>query len=207
MLMTLSPELIALASYLAGEFDNREQAFAEPAWYVHLRLWMRPVQLFTEDSITLFAEQANIVNLNKPYRPRILRIQRSDSSMDESLRVYYYMLKDPDQVRGAGCQPGLLNTLTSDQMELLPNCTLAVQVQKLSPDAYHFSTLPVTDDSCRFTFQGATYQVFLGFKAQQQEFLSYDKGIDPNTGKATWGALLGPYRFTKRQDFSAELPI
>ncbi len=37
MLMNLSPELITLANYLAGEFDNREQALAEPAWYVNLR--------------------------------------------------------------------------------------------------------------------------------------------------------------------------
>ncbi|MBV8887772.1 MAG: hypothetical protein JO235_27770 [Chroococcidiopsidaceae cyanobacterium CP_BM_RX_35] len=54
--MPFSPELIALAHYLTGKFDNQEQATAEPAWYVHLRLWQRPVPLFTEDSITLFAE-------------------------------------------------------------------------------------------------------------------------------------------------------
>ncbi|MDJ0689048.1 MAG: CpcT/CpeT family chromophore lyase [Xenococcaceae cyanobacterium MO_188.B32] len=48
--MTLSPQLIALGTYLAGEFDNQQQALAEPAWYVHLRLWKRPVPLFTEDS-------------------------------------------------------------------------------------------------------------------------------------------------------------
>ena len=51
-----SPELIALARYMAGEFDNREQAIADPAWYVHLHLWQRPVPLFLEDSFTLFAE-------------------------------------------------------------------------------------------------------------------------------------------------------
>jgi len=49
--MNFSPQLIALGEYLAGEFDNRE----------HLRLWQRPVNLFTEDSITLFAEQASVI--------------------------------------------------------------------------------------------------------------------------------------------------
>ena len=55
--MTISPELIALAQYMAGEFDNREQALAEPTWYVHLRMWQRPlpVPLFSEPSIALFA--------------------------------------------------------------------------------------------------------------------------------------------------------
>lgn len=207
--MTFSPELIALATALAGEFDNQEQALAEPAWYVHLHLWMRPIQLFTEDSLTLFAEQANIINLDKPYRPRILRLQHRhpSASADRALSVQYYMLKEPDRVRGAGRQPDLLKTLTPDQMEFLPSCTLTVQVRPLAPNHYHFSTSPATEDCCQFTYQGVTYQVYLGFEAQHEQFLSYDKGIDPKTGKTIWGAQLGPYRFTKRQDFSTELPV
>ena len=66
--MSFSPQLLALADYLSGEFDNREQALAEPIWYVHLRLWQRPIPLFSEDSMTLFAEQASVVNLERPDR-------------------------------------------------------------------------------------------------------------------------------------------
>ncbi|MBD0301498.1 MAG: chromophore lyase CpcT/CpeT, partial [Tolypothrix sp. T3-bin4] len=98
--MNFSPQLIALGEYLAGEFDNQEQAIGEPAWYVHLRLWQRPVKLFTEDSITLFAEQANVINLDKPYRQRIMRLRQG--SNDTSLEVQYYMPQDPDALRGAG---------------------------------------------------------------------------------------------------------
>ena len=50
-----SPHLTALATYLAGEFSNQQQALGQPAWYVNLRLWIRPVPIFTDDSITLFA--------------------------------------------------------------------------------------------------------------------------------------------------------
>lgn len=204
--MKFSPELIALGRYLAGEFDNRQQAIADPAWYVHLRLWHRPVPLFTEDSITLFAEQANIVNLDKPYRPRLLRLRLSDD-IPGSLLVHYYMLKDPASVRGAGSNPMLLKTLTPEQMEFLPGCTLKVTQRPLDSNTNHFSTSPATGDRCCFSYQSETFQVSLGFEASPDEFRSYDKGIDPNTGKPIWGALLGPYIFTKRQDFSAELPI
>lgn len=62
---------------MTGEFDNREQALVEPAWYVHLRLWQVPIPLFTEDSITLFAEQTNIVSSERPYRPRLIRLQHT----------------------------------------------------------------------------------------------------------------------------------
>jgi hypothetical protein len=41
-MMKFSPELIALAYSLCGEFENRTQAIAELAQFVHLRLWQRP---------------------------------------------------------------------------------------------------------------------------------------------------------------------
>lgn len=204
--MTFSPELIALARYMAGEFDNQQQAIAEPAWYVHLRLWLRPVPLFTEDSLTLFAEQANIVNLDKPYRPRILRLYSSDATPD-SLQVQYYALKDPEAIRGAGRNPERLKQLTTEHIEFLPDCTLTVKQHQVAPNSYEFSAFSATGTPCRFSYQGNSYQVSLGFEATKEEFRSYDKGIDPTTGKATWGALLGPFRFTKRQDFADELPV
>ena len=204
--MTHSAELITLARYMAGEFDNRQQAIADPVWYVHLRLWLRPVPLFTEDSLTLFAEQANIVNLDQPYRPRILRLYPNPTTPD-SLQVQFYMLKDPEAIRGAGRNPELLKQLTTEQIEFLPGCTLSVKQQLVSPNSYEFSAFSATDTPCSFSYQGKDYQISLGFEATPEEFRSYDKGIDPATGKATWGALLGPFRFTKRQDFADELPL
>ena len=200
--MMYSPELIALAGLMAGEFDNREQAIADPAWYVHLRLWQRPVPLFAEDSLTLFAEQANALYLDRAYRQRIIRLQQP-REQPAAIQVQYYMLKDPSSIQGAGIDPERLKTLTIEDIEYLPGCTLTVtQDERLRFQA----TLP-PNCRCCFTFGGETYEVSLGFEANLEHFLSYDKGIDPATGKAIWGALLGPYRFTKRQDFSAFVPI
>ena len=202
--MTFSPELIALGSYLAGEFDNQQQALDRPIWYVHLRLWKRPVPLFTSDSITLFAEQASVVNLDKSYRPRLLRLQQNQT-LPNCLQVQYYMLKDIEAFQGAGRQPELLQQLSPERIELLPDCRLNVKVDKIDANSYHFSTSPATDRPCRFSYQGNTYQVYLGFEVTPDELKIYDKGIDPKTGKATWGALVAPFRFKKLQDFSAEL--
>lgn len=203
--MTLSSQLIALGKYLAGEFDNKQQALAEPAWYVHLRLWKRPVPLFTQDSITLFAEQASVINLDKPYRPRLFRLRQSETN-SQQLKVDYYMFKDISTVKGAGRNPNLLQQITTEQIEFLPNCSLNIKVEKLNP-GYCFETFPISDRPCTFTYQNNTYQVSLGFKATTKELQTYDKGIDPETGKAIWGALLGAYRFTKLQDFSSEIKI
>lgn len=197
-----SPELTALGHYLAGEFDNRQQAIDNPAWFVHLRLWKRPVPIFTEDSLVLFAEQANIVNLDKPYRPRLLRLTEHQGA----LQVQYYMFKDVTAFRGAGQHPEQLHQLTPEQIEFLPQCTLNVELEALGTNRYRFKTSPASGKPCSFTYQGSTFHISLGFEATSDELQIYDKGIDPNTGKATWGALMGPFRFTKRQDFSGEFP-
>jgi len=204
--MTLPPELITLASYMAGQFDNQQQALADPVWYVHLHLWQRPIPLFGEDSLTLFAEQAPITNLDRPYRQRIIRLSPSDQPAT-GLKVQYYQIKDPDAVRGAGSHPELLKQITCEEITVLPDCRLNVQMHQIGYNHYEFTTTPASDRPCRFSYQGNTYQVSLGFDVTANEFRSYDKGIDPNTGKATWGALLGPFQFSKRQDFARELQI
>lgn len=196
-MMNFSPRLIALADYMAGEFDNRLQAIADPAWFVHLHLWQKPVSLFTEDSITLFAEQANIVKLDQPYRPRLMRLQER-SDLDAPITVQYYMPKDLAAVRGAGAKQNLLKSFTPEQFELLPGCMLLVKVQQLNANSYHFTAAPPPGEKCCFNYGENTIQVSLGFEATKTEFLSYDKGIEPTEGKALWGAIMGAYRFHKR---------
>lgn len=204
--MAFSPELLALARYMAGEFDNQEQAVAEPTWYVHLRLWQRPlpVSLFPESSIALFAEQANALYLDRPYRPRIMELRPSPAGPG-FLEVQYYKLKDLEAVQGAGRHPELLQQLTPEQVELLPGCTLTVTQEDLAPNSYHFRAALPPDARCCFSHQGHTYQVDLGFEATPEVFLSFDRGIDPTTDKAIWGALMGAFRFVKRQDFASEV--
>ncbi|KJH70840.1 chromophore lyase CpcT/CpeT [Aliterella atlantica] len=189
----ISSELKTLAQYMTGEFDNKEQALADPAWYVHLRTWQITVPFFTEDSITIFAEQANIMSLHKPYRPRLLRLQQKQ----EKLQVQYYMPKDPAAVNGAATNPELLKSLTIEQFELLPGCLLDVKVEHLA-DGKVFTAALAPDCRCCFNYAGEVREVSLGFQASKDEFLSYDKGIDSTTGKALWGAILGPFRFRKR---------
>ncbi|WP_013325146.1 chromophore lyase CpcT/CpeT [Gloeothece verrucosa] len=202
----LAPELITLGRYLAGEFENRPQAMESAAWFVHLRLWLRPVPLFTEDSITLFAEQASIVNLDQPYRPRLWRL-RQVSTSPVCLQVEHYMFKDISPVQGLGRKPELLQQLTLEQVECLtaPGCTLKVESNQLAGNHYHFKALAVSESPCAFSYQGQSFQVSLGFEVNSQELKTYDKGIDINTGRAIWGALMGPYCYQKQVDFSEEL--
>ncbi|PSB01965.1 chromophore lyase CpcT/CpeT [Merismopedia glauca] len=199
--MNLSSELRILGQYLAGEFDNQEQALAEPVWYVSLKLWQRPLHLFAADSITLFVEQANMATIAQPYRQRVIRLGYSSTDAKQ-LQAQYYMLKNIDAVKGGGSAPDKLKSLTPDDVEFLPSCTLNINVEQLEANSYRFVTTPACDTPCSFNYAGNAYQVFLGFEVTSAELKTYDRGIDPITGKSLWGALMGPFCFKKRQDFA-----
>ena len=189
----ISTTLKTLGSYLTGEFTNQEQAIDDPLWYVNLRLWQRLVPLFGADSISLYAEQANILKLDYPYRPRIIRLRETQP---EQIQAEYYMLHRADAVRGGGAHPELLASLIEEDLEFLPGCTLDVRSQ-LVDGCQQFITTPATDRPCTFTSEGKTFQVFLGFTVTATKLLTYDKGIDPQDGSALWGAIMGPFRYRK----------
>jgi hypothetical protein len=211
----LSP-LEHLSNYLAGEFENRQQALDEPIWYVHLRVWQRPTPLFAEDSCTLFLEQASLAAQQPPYRQRILRLFEQGSQ----LWGQYYALREPQAWQGGGLQPELLRSLTPDDLQLLPTCNVSIEATPTA-DGYRFQATPSPNTLCSFEYQGQTRYVQLGFEvaplapnspganaqrpmAVQTELLTYDKGIDPATGQGLWGALMGPFRLIKQTDFQTD---
>ncbi|GAB4376675.1 MAG: chromophore lyase CpcT/CpeT [Elainellaceae cyanobacterium] len=191
--------LITLAHWLAGEFDNQPQALDNPIWFVHLRLWHRPLPFQINGNLALLAEQANILYLDRPYRQRVVVLQ--PTAMPDQWRAQYFAFKQPDRVRGAGANPDLLKSLSLDDLELLPGCVLTVTEQATS-----FKAEPEPGAKCYFQYEEQTRQVVLGFEVSADRFLSYDRGVEVETGKSLWGAIMGAYEFQKRQDFSAEFP-
>lgn len=182
--------LSQLADYLSGTWENREQALDQPAWYVHLRLWHQPLPFLIDGCFALFAEQAPKVNLNQPYRQRVM-ILRSTASPQE-WQVEYRQLKDPGRFQGAGSHPTQLDALSPSDLIPLPGCLLTVRQQQQT-----FIAQPPKDTICTFEYQGTTRQVVLGFEVTLNQFKSYDRGVDRETGQSLWGAILGPYIFQK----------
>lgn len=207
----LASPLSTLAAYLAGEFENQAQAAANPAWYVHLRLWQRPVPtLSTGQVYTLFLEQANVVSGQLPYRQRVLQLTEPPDPASGPLRGRYFALADPLRFRGGGSDPTLLKDLTADDLVSLSNSEALIQYQPLDqpldqPQGYQFQSALPNGQLCSFEYANQRKYVYLGFdiapKANAIELLTYDKGIDPNTGKGLWGALIGPFQMVKQKSY------
>jgi hypothetical protein len=194
--MTESTAVMTVAQWLAGEFENPTQAREQPIWFVHLRLWYRPVPHRLAGRIALFAEQAPILTPEQAYRQRILTLWASEAG----IKGQYWALRHPDRWRTAGANGADLQSLRDDDLEELPGCCLTIQYQgdrargELEPGA-----------RCCFDYAGQTRQVIVGFEVTPQRLLSFDRGVDPDTGRGLWGALMGPYEFDKCRDFSSEL--
>jgi hypothetical protein len=186
---------LKLTQWLAGEFENQTQALSQPAWFVNLKLWHRPLPFAIAGNYALFAEQAPILKLEQPYRQRVLVIQPATAT--DPIMIQYYAFKQPQQWRGSGITPQQLESLSLADLEKLPGCVLAVTATE-----NQFSAKPFPNAVCQFYAQGNLCEVELGFAVTAQEFFSYDKGIDPETKKPLWGALLSPYQFQKVQGFT-----
>lgn len=195
----MTDPIATLAQWLAGEFDNQAQAFEQPIWFVHLRLWHRPLPFKLNGNLALFAEQANALYLNNPYRQRVVELQPIANSAQ--IRAQYYALQKPDRFRGAGANLQLLKSLSVNDLELLPGCVLTVTQQ-----GEQFRAEPEPGARCCFQYEGQTRQVVLGFEVSAEQFWSYDRGVDPETGQSLWGATMGAYAYHKRSSFAHELP-
>lgn len=195
----LNPDLVhQLAQYLAGEFDNYEQAIADPVWYVQLRVWHRPLPQRLQGKIALFAEQANLLKLNLPYRQRVFTLAWQEGL---GIQVQYYAFKQPESFWGAGVNPDLLIGLSTADLELLPGCHLQVR-----REGERYIAQPHPDAKCCFLYKGQTRQVVLGFEVTADQFWSYDRGVDPESGQGLWGALMGPYHLQKRHSYAEAIP-
>lgn len=188
-----------LAQQLAGEFDNKTQTLAQPVWFVHLHWWYRPLPFRLEGNLALFAEQAPFINLNQPYRQRILVLK--ETANPQQLLAQYLAFKQPEKFRGAATNLNLLHQISLDDLENLPGCSLTITEQNNT-----FIAQPEPEAKCYFQYEGKKRQVVLGFEVSPGNYKSYDRGVDPETGAALWGAIMGPYEFDKCLDFAAELP-
>ncbi|MBD2176241.1 chromophore lyase CpcT/CpeT [Pseudanabaena sp. FACHB-1998] len=193
--MNISQNLLTLTSWMTGEFSNQEQSVDQPVWFVNLVWWQRPISSNLLGSPAIFAEQANALILDRPYRQRILQFVENE----DKIQVKYWGFKDPSAWTGAGRDRDRLNQITINDIEPLAGCSLDV----FFANGRYKAEMP-KDAKCCFQYLNESRQVVLGFEVSADEFWSGDRGVDPETGTAIWGAIMDFYKFKKIKDFSQE---
>ncbi|MFW5667472.1 MAG: chromophore lyase CpcT/CpeT, partial [Coleofasciculus sp.] len=121
--MTHSTDIATLARWMAADFSNQQQAFDNPPFYAHIRVFMRPLPAPLLDGVSFFVEQAYDYLLNAPYRLRVLKLM----VVGDHIEIENYTIKEPEKFYGASRDLNRLQTLTTDQLDKLPGCNMIVE--------------------------------------------------------------------------------
>ncbi|AGY60523.1 chromophore lyase CpcT/CpeT [Gloeobacter kilaueensis] len=196
----MANNLITLTSWLAGDFSNREQAWAAPAFFAHIRLCMRPLPWHVFEGYGLYSEQADDYDWAHPYRVVVLHlVEQADSGIIEcrnyalkDVAAYYGACREPDRAR--------LHALNLDQMEAMPGCTFLFRRED-----DHFLGRVKPGKGCRVRRRGQDTYLDGEAKVSAEYYESIDRGRDLETDEQVWGSVSGPFHFAKQVDFAHEV--
>jgi hypothetical protein len=195
--MTHATDAKTLARWLAADFSNQAQAMENPPFFAHIRVCMRPLPWSLLNGLSLYVEQAYDYELHSPYRVRVLHLV----TVADHLEILNYLVEDEAEFYGAARQKERLLALTADRLRFLPGCNMIVTWDGRS---FHGKVAP--GKQCLVERRGKKTYLDSEFMINEREFISWDRGRDPETDAQVWGAIAGPFRFVRVQSFADEVP-
>ena len=194
--MTHSTDVKALAKFMAADFSNLDQALANPPFFAHIRVCMRPLPDSLLGGTSLFLEQAYDFLPQQPYRLRVFKIH----VVDDRLELEHYKLKEETEFYGASRKPEKLQQLTIDHLEKMNGCDMIAEW-----NGDHFKGYIKPGKACIVVRKGKESYLDNSFEINNEKLISFDCGRDPETDELLWGSVAGPFHFTKVDDFSGEV--
>jgi len=196
--MSNSTDIKTLASWMAADFSNQEQAYENPPFFAHIRVCMRPLPWDFLEGTSLFLEQAYDFMLNVPYRLRVFTIK----VVEDHLELAHYTFKEPEKFYGAARNTQLLQKLTVDDLEIMPGCDMIVEWT-----GHSFKGYVKPGKACIVERKGKKTYLDNSFEIDQEKLISYDLGRDLETDEMVWGSVAGPFYFTPRSSFADEVEV
>jgi hypothetical protein len=192
-----SAQLLQFVRYLAGHFNNLQQAIDDPVWFANIHVYHCPLPWSVFDGLGIYVEQAYDVYRDLPYRQGAYRVFEND----EGMWIQNYALKTLDPFRGAGNDPERVGRMTADDLVELTGCLTKVVAHEGS-----FQGKSVPNKACRVVRKGLDSYLSVEFTLTSTEFRSLDRGLDPETDRVLWGSCWGPFQFAKVETFADFVP-
>lgn len=188
--------MLNLARWMAGEFSNQKQAFADAQRYAHIHVFFRPLPWEFFSGIGFYSEQVYDYDLWNPYRQGVHRfVDRGDDIYIEN-----YGLKNGIIYAGGARELSILKTLTPDAIERRYNCSM---VFKWDENLFRGG---VEGNNCLIEKRGKQTYLVSEVELTETTFVSLDRGMDVSTNEQVWGSTFGALRFEKIQSFAEEVP-
>jgi hypothetical protein len=194
--MTHSTDIISLARWMAADFSNQEQAFANPPFFAHIRVCMRPLPESLLSGTSLFLEQAYDFMLNTPYRLRVLKF----NVVDDRIELENYKVKEEEKFYGASRDLEKLKLLNPENLEKLPGCDMTVE---WTGKSFRGEIKP--GKACIVERKGKKTYLDNSFEIDAEKLISFDRGLDPETDELVWGSIAGAFHFERKTSFADEI--
>jgi hypothetical protein len=183
---------------MAADFSNQEQAFANPPFFAHIRVCMRPLPIDLLSGVSLFLEQAYDFSLATPYRLRVLKLITHDGRIE----IENYLVRDEQVFYGASRDLNRLSQLQASQLEKMPGCNAIVEWA-----GSRFKGRVEPGKACIVVRNGKTTYLDNEFEIDADHFTSHDRGRDPETDEQVWGSIAGPFEFVRWASFADEVKV
>ena len=194
--MTHSLDIKTLASWMAADFSNQEQAYANPPFFAHIRVCMRPLSSELFGGTSLFLEQAYDFMLNQPYRLRVLKF----NVVDDRIELENYKVKEQELFYGASRDRDRLQQLTPEMLDKMTGCDMDII---WTGNGFQGQIKP--GKACIVERKGKITYLDNSFEVDGSKLISYDRGRDPETDELVWGSVAGPFEFKPVASFAEEV--
>lgn len=150
------------------------------------------------DGVSLYLEQAYDIELNSPYRVRVLKLV----PMGDRIDIENYAIENEEQFYGASREPQRLQEIKTEQLKLMPGCTF---ITHWTGSTFLGRVEP--GKGCMVVRNGKKTYLDSEFEIDGDKFVSHDRGRDPETDAHVWGAQAGPFEFTRWASFADEIHV
>jgi CpeT protein len=189
---------ILLCQWMAGDFSNRQQSFAQPQQFAHIHIFFRPLPFDFFNGIGFYSEQVYDHDLWTPYRQGIHRVVTGA----DDIYIENYSLIDPIRYAGAARELSILKTITPHDIARRQHCSM---VFRREGEMFRGSVEP--GNRCTIEKKGRTTYLISEVEITESTWFSLDRGMDIDTHEQVWGSTSGHLRFEKCQSFALELPL
>lgn len=189
--------LAEFAKTLAGAYDNLDQSQNNPKDFARINIYFRPLPWHIFQGPGFYSEQCYNYAPWDPYRQGIHRL-----TMAHNMFVMEnYGFANSRRIAGAGRNPELLDALRVESFE--KRCGCAMQFQTKEPGHYIGNVEP--GKNCLVPRNGKLTYLVSEVEFNQTNWISRDRGFDPETNEQVWGSEHGLLRFKRTSSFADKI--
>lgn len=192
--MNTKNSLFEFSKTLSGIYDNIEQSQQYPKDFARIKIYFRPLPWHIFNGPGFYSEQCYDYAPWDPYRQGI----HSLSTDGDIFVMTNYGLTNSKRIAGAGLNPSLLNDLKRSNLQTRCGCSMHFKMK----NSGHYIGKVEPGKNCLVPRNGVMTYLVSEVEVDQDNWISRDRGFDPQTDEQIWGSEHGLLRFKRIESLS-----